>query len=119
MRDFLISPQLNNSFFIMNYLLWGLGLLIIAFIFSVVCRRVSKAFYQQGAIIKALIPWVIDAGMFIAGIIMLTKAFPRISPGIVLGISLFIFMLRGGGFMATKTKKDKEKKDDTNKKGDK
>lgn len=92
------------AFFLPSELFWGLGLIIVSLLFSLIIWRMKAGFSVKGIIL-----WLINLGLFVYAFMRVSAAFPRI-PGIVTFGVLFILIiiLTTGGVVASKKEGGKE-----------
>ncbi len=101
------TPEL--PLFIASNLVWGLVFLVLSIIFSILTWRAIKR-----AGVKAFLIWLFNLIIFILGLVMITKAFPRFSPSVVFSV-IFVIVLGviSGGTVAVKKEGGKQGEKDT------
>ncbi|PIR88728.1 MAG: hypothetical protein COU09_00655 [Candidatus Harrisonbacteria bacterium CG10_big_fil_rev_8_21_14_0_10_44_23] len=94
--------------FVAHNLYWGLGLIVLSIIFSLLAWPGMKGLAKSGQQGRAILLWLIDAVLFISGIALITRAFPRVNPLIILSILvvLMIALIGGGSFAVKETKSE-------------
>ncbi|MEK7174436.1 MAG: hypothetical protein AAB759_02140 [Patescibacteria group bacterium] len=97
-----ITPQANLPFFDASNLWFGIAVIGVSILVSVIGWRTMRGLFDPELRARAILLWAIDVGLFVFGFVMITKAFPRISPAIIIGLFFLILLAAGGGTVAVK-----------------
>lgn len=85
---------------------WGLALAVVSIAFSILAWSGMRGLFRPGERGRAILLWAINIFIFILALTMLTKAFPRMSPGLVIGIFFILSIAVAGGTGVAKKKAD-------------
>ena len=97
----------GEPLFVLSNLLWGVGAIVLSIIISIATWRVLKQLFGGDQKLRAGILWLINLGIFMTGIWLITKAFPRVSPGIVIAVLVFsVLIISVGGAVSTQKAKE-------------
>ncbi|MDP2629354.1 MAG: hypothetical protein Q8P45_01450 [Candidatus Harrisonbacteria bacterium] len=103
-----ISGSANLPLFVPANLLWGFGLIIFSLLFSMLTWRAMRGLTEPGYRLRAFALWLINASLLITGVVMITKAFPRLNPLITFAFLFVLIVAFVGGGVAVKKKDEKE-----------
>lgn len=95
----------NTQFFSLSSFLWGMGFAIVSVFFVAITWGLAKQNLKNTPL-QAIIIWLFDLVLLVVGGWFLTRAFPRVHPGLVLAIFILVIVsVAGGGAIQVQKKK--------------
>ncbi len=103
-----VIAESSAPFFDGSKLIWAAVFIVLSIFFSIMTVRVQHGLVMAGQRTRAILYWAINAVLLIIGLIFITKAFPRLSPWVIVAV-LFVLLLVGSGATVATKSKDKDK----------